>query len=213
MVSTPGFISRRASRLVAALGAAFALMGAEQANAGLLVASAPDCDDQVLEHPFVQWADPASYTLVPQGSFATGATSWTLSEAEVVAENEPFRVRDDHRSASVRIEGGGSATSPTMCVGVLHPTLRFFARNAGSLTETLTVEVLFEDELGQVQSVSLGEVTGHSTWAPTLPLPVLANLLAVLPDERTPVAFRFGSPASSGPWLIDDVYVDPYSKG
>ena len=213
MVSTPALISRRAFRLVGALGAALALMGAEQANAGPLVASAPDCDEQVLEHPFVQWADPASYTLVAQGSFATGATSWTLAEAQVVAENEPFRVRGDHRPASLRIEAGGSATSPTMCVGVLHPTLRFFARNAGSLTGTLTVEALFEDAQGQVQSVSLGEITGHSSWAPTLPLPVLANLLALLPDERTPVAFRFSSPASSGPWLIDDVYVDPYAKG
>jgi hypothetical protein len=202
----------RAGKLMAAVGAILALTGADRAQAGVLAASATQCDEQVLEHPFVRWADPAAYTLLPEGSFATGARSWRLSGATVVAENEPFRVRGDHRAASLRVDAGGSATSPALCVGIGHPTLRFFARNAGLSTGTLAVEALFEDELGDVQSLPIGQVGGHSDWAPTLPLPVVANLLAVLPDERTPVAFRFRS-SSSGAWLIDDVYVDPYSKG
>ena len=200
-------------RLIVALGATFALLGAGQAEAGVLATTASDCDQQVLEQPFLPWADPAQYTLLPEGSFAQGARSWQLSGASVVGENEPFRVRGDHRPASLRLDAGGSATSPALCVGIAHPTLRFFARNDGPTTSTLSVEALFEDANGQVQSVSLGQVAGHAAWGPTLPLPVVANLLAVLPDEQTPVAFRFSTSKSGGAWLIDDVYVDPYFKG
>jgi hypothetical protein len=214
MVSAPSFsLNARAGRLIAAVGATLALMGADRAQAGVLVASASDCDKQVLKHPFLPWADPAAYTLVTDGSFAVGARSWQLSGASVVDENEPFRVSGDHRPASLRVDAGGSATSAPMCVGIEHPTLRFLARNDGPLTSTLAVEALFEDEFGHVRSVLLGEISGHSTWAPTLPLPVVANLLPLLPDERTPVAFRFSTSGSSGGWLIDGVYVDPYSKG
>lgn len=215
MLSAPRFpVPAPSLRMVAALGAAFALIGADRAEAGVLVASATDCDRQVLAQPFLPWADPAEYTLLRDGSFGAGARAWQLSSgASIAAENEPFRVNGDHRAASLRLDPGSSATSPALCVGIAHPTLRFFARNAGPVTGTLEVEALFEDALGNVQSVSLGPVSGHSSWAPTLPLPVVANLLALLPDERTPVAFRFSTPESSGAWLIDDVYVDPYSKG
>lgn len=214
MPPAPSFpLPGRSRRLIAALGATFALVGAGQAEAGVLVASAPECDAQVLEQPFLPWADPADYTLLPGGSFGQGARGWQLSGAAVVGENEPFRVRDDHRPASLRIDAGGSVTSPVLCVGIAHPTLRLFARNDGPVTSTLSVEALFEDATGGLQSVALGELAGHHTWAPTLPLPVVANLLAVLPDERTPVAFRFTTSESGGAWLIDDVYVDPYRKG
>jgi hypothetical protein len=39
---------------------------------------------------------------------------------------------------------------------------------------------------------------------------VVANLLALLPNETTPVAFRFT--AQGGDWSIDDVWVDPYGR-
>lgn len=215
MFSALSFPARTATpRLIGALCATCALMGADRAEAGMLVASAADCDQQVLEQPFLPWADPARYTLVPNGSFAEGGRSWQLSGAGVVSENEPFRVRGDHRPASVRVEAGGSATSPALCVGIAHPTLRFFARNDGPVTSTLAVEALFEDSTGSLQSLLLGEVAGHSAWEPTLPLPLVANLLTLLPNERTPVAFRFSvAGGAGGAWLVDDVYVDPYSKG
>jgi hypothetical protein len=44
-------------------------------------------------------------------------------------------------------------------------------------------------------------------------MPILANLLAVLPGGRTPVAFRFTPGGAGSEWMIDDVYVDPYCKG
>ena len=41
---------------------------------------------------------------------------------------------------------------------------------------------------------------------------MIANLLPLLPDARTAVAFRF-SPTGAGDWDIDDVYVDPWRHG
>jgi hypothetical protein len=98
-------------------------------------------------------------------------------------------------------------------VGILHPTLRFFARrSAGSALSTLTVEVLFEDAGGRVRSLPVGAVVAGSAWRPTLPFPVVANLLPLLPGQNTAVAFRF-TVLGSATWQLDDVYVDPHRRG
>jgi hypothetical protein len=39
-------------------------------------------------------------------------------------------------------------------------------------------------------------------------MPLVVNLLPLLPGEQTPVRFRF-TPQGSANWQIDDVYVDP----
>ena len=82
-------------------------------------------------------------------------------------------------------------------------------RAAGS---TLGVEVLYEDLLGNVLTTQIGLLNASSRWQPTIPMPVVANLLALLPDGNTAVAFRFTPQDSSGDWRIDDVYVDPYRR-
>jgi hypothetical protein len=76
----------------------------------------------------------------------------------------------------------------------------------------LRIEVFFEDAGGQVQSLPVGSVLGGPAWQPTSPLPVIANLLPLLPDGHTAVAFRF-VPQGAGSWSIDDVYVDPWRHG
>jgi hypothetical protein len=47
-------------------------------------------------------------------------------------------------------------------------------------------------------------------WQPTLPVPVVVNLLTVVPDLRT-VSFAF-TPVGGATWQIDDVYVDPSAR-
>ena len=201
-----------------ALGAALAglALSASSAQAGVLVSSATDCPDQATEQVFKPWLDLASYTIVPGGTFEDGAQGWTLSGASVVAGNEPWNVHGDGETKSLRIPGGKSATSKTICVGLDHPTMRFFARSSGdsllSVVSTLTVEVLFEDNAGNVQSLPIGVVLPSSRWSPTLPLPVVANLLPLLPGEQTAVRFRFRAVGGAS-WQIDDVYVDPRSRG
>jgi hypothetical protein len=134
--------------------------------------------------------------------------------ARVAAGNESFKVGHASDASSMFIPAGGSVTSPTICVGVEHPTMRFFAkRNTGGTLglSTMTVEVLFENSLGLVNSLPVGVVTPSSGWQATLPMTVLANLLPLLPGAHTPVAFRF-TPLLGGDWSIDDVYVDPFQR-
>ena len=201
-------------RLIAALAACLALaLLPSGASAGPLVASATGCTDPAFENPFVPWLDPAHYVLAPDGTLEDGAAGWTLDGAATVSGNEPFYVHGAGESRSLEIAPGGSATTPAMCVGIEHPTLRFFAhRSGGSLLSALRVEVLFEDAGGDVHSLPIGTHSALGTnWAPTLQMVVGANLLALLPNERTAVAFRFTA-ASSATWRIDDVYVDPYRR-
>ena len=68
--------------------------------------------------------------------------------------------------------------------------------------------VLFEDAFGNVQSSPMGAVTAGGSWAASAPLPIVVNLLPLLPGSRTAVAFKFS--ASGGSFQVDDVYVDPY---
>jgi hypothetical protein len=181
------------------------------AQAGPLVASAPSCDNQAFSQPFAPWLDPASYTLDSGGAFEDGAQDWSLSGASVVSGNESYSVHGAGDSHSLGLGSGGSATSATICVGIEHPTIRFFARNSGSRFSNLGVEVLFEDASGGVHSAPIGSVSSGSSWQPTAVFPVVANMLTLLPGERTPVEFRFT--ARGGNWQIDDVYVDPWRNG
>lgn len=195
-------------RTLATVLAAGALIVPATASAGPLVASATDCADQSLAQVFLPWADVANYTLQPGGDFEPGSPAWQLSSgADGSAVNEPWAVTDEMDGHSLSLSAGSSATSPTMCVGIEHPDIRFFARASSSLA-SLNVEVLFEDAAGNVQSLQIGSVTGNTGWAPTVPMPIVANLLPLLPGSRTPVAFRVT--AASGSWKIDDFYVDPY---
>jgi hypothetical protein len=200
---------KRAVCVLAAAGAA-ALATAAPANAGLLVASAQDCEAQRASQVFLRWLDPLYYEQAPGGN-AESAAGWTLSGgARIVSGNEPWKVGGSRDSSSLLLPRGSRATTGVMCVGIDHPVLRFFAkRNNGWLLDSLSVEVLYETSGGQVASLPVGVVVAGGTWQPTLPLPVLASLLPLLPGEQTPVAFRF-TPVGGASWQIDDVYVDPW---
>jgi hypothetical protein len=182
-------------------------LSASSAKAGVLVASAPNCSDFELSQPFLPWVDTTEYFLNPGGDFENSAAGWNLDGASVVDGNEPWKVSNAADSKSLSLPNGSSATSSTVCVGLEHPTMRFFARNSGSLLATLRVDVNFEDAAGNVVTLPIGLVTGLGGWKPSAPMVVLANLLPLLPGEYTPVTFTFTP--QGGNWKIDDVYVDP----
>jgi hypothetical protein len=193
------------------IGVAGLVMTAPAANAGVLVASAASCDAQNFEQPFLPWADVASYVLAPAGTFECANASWSLSGGAAVTDgNETYSVHGAGEAQSLSLPAGSSATSGAMCVGIEHPTLRIFTRNTGSPTSKLNVEVLFEDATGAVRSLPIGTLTGSASWQPSVLMPVVANLLPLLPGERTAVEFRFSAGSDGGAWQIDDVYVDPY---
>jgi hypothetical protein len=203
-----GSIKRATCALVAA-GAAI-LAAAAPAQAGLLVASAPSCTDSPSSQVFARWLDPLSYQRAPGGN-AESAAGWTLAGgARIVAGNEPWKVGGSKDAYSLMLPRGASATTATMCVGIEKPVMRFFAkRTSGWLLDTLRVDVLFEGAGGTVASLPAGLVLSGGSWQPTLPYPVLASLLALLPGQHTPIRFRF-TPVGTGGWQVDDVYVDPW---
>jgi hypothetical protein len=203
-------LHRRLRHALAVSALASAALVPSAAHAGVLAADAANCDSQSFSQPFLPWTDPASYTLQPGGDFEPGSPAWSLGDGAANADgNEVFNVGRASDSGSLGLNSGSSATSPTICVGIEHPDIRFFARASNTLA-TLKVEVLYADGSGNAQSAPIGTVTGNNGWALTTPMPIVANLLPLLPGAKTPVAFRFS--ASGGSWKIDDVYVDPYAR-
>jgi hypothetical protein len=198
---------KRALGALAAAGVAVLAM-AGPAQAGILVKEAQGCTSSAPRQVFLPWMDFANYVPAP-GGFAESTTGWKLAGgAALVAGNEPWKVSGGG-SRALALPVGSRATTSAMCVGIGHPTMRFFARRtSGSLLSTLNVEVLFEGPLGLVLNLPIGAVVGGGAWQLTLPFPVVASLLPLLPGSMTPVAFRF-TPVG-GAWQLDDVYVDPW---
>ena len=181
-------------RFAVLFSALFALaVSAAPASAGVLT----DCNNPDSAQAFAPFADPAYYFLAPDGGFENGAAGWSLSGASVVDGNESFDLSGGGEH-SLGLSAGDSALSPTVCVGLEHPTFRYVARKtSGGLLASLRVSAVFPGGL----SVPVGTVTGSSAWSPSPVTLIGANLVA------DTVAFRFT--AVSGSWQVDDVYVDP----
>jgi hypothetical protein len=190
--------------LTAALAAAAALPFAATTAAAQDGASC----EQPVSRPFAPWGDLAQYSLVQDGGFEAGGAGWQLSGgARVVPGNEPFQVGGAGDAYSLRVPPGGSALSPPVCITLAHPTLRLFAD--GGLLSTMLVSVVLSDDGGLLQELPIGAVLLSPSWQPTLPMPVLANVLAGLtPAGELRARFRF-TPLL-GELRIDDVYVDPW---
>ena len=176
-------------------------------------AQAFGCPDRALSRPFLRWLDVAHYTLAPNGGLESGSAAWSLNRARVVSGNEPFYVRAKTDRYSLSLPSGSSARTGTTCVTLIDPpTVRFFARNTGSVLSTLKVEALYKDILGTQRAQTLGVLVATSSWQPSLPLPFLATVQhpPLLTDGKVDVAFRFTPLGSLSGWRIDDVYVDPF---
>ena len=199
---------------IALAACAAAALAAPAADAGVLVSSAASCDTQQFSQPFSRWSDMASYTPVPGGAFEQGQAAWTLAGgAKVVSGNETFRVRSATDSNSLYIPAGGVATSPAICVGLSEPTIRWFQKQSNSLlglTGLMSVSVLTETSLGLVVETPVGAGLLGTSWSPSVTGLIVTNLLPLLPNNKTAVAFRFR--AITGSWNVDDVYVDPYQR-
>src|SRR4051794_5052959 len=150
----------RRRRTVVGAAAVVVLFAVPSAHAGPLVDGATSCDSQVLETPFRRWGDLASYVLAPNGT-AENAARWTLGGgAGRALGNEIYYVHAPGERYSLALPPGSSATTASICVGLDRPTLRFLARNDGSPSSVLHCEVLFEDIVGSVHSLPIGDVVG-----------------------------------------------------
>jgi hypothetical protein len=211
-------VKRARNALLGVLAGAALLALPGSASAGVLVASAPDCDNGAVSQPFAQWGDDNNYFLAPGGSFEGSLDGWGLNRARVVDDQEPWRVAGDGGSNALSVSPGGSVVTPVMCVGLEHPTMRFFAHRSGggllAATSQLLVTARTETSLGLVVDVPVGTITtltNGTKWNKTPQQIVLSSLLPLLPGEHTPIQFRF-TPVGTSDWMIDDVYVDPRGR-
>jgi hypothetical protein len=179
-----------------------------------LAAGAAACPSAAVSNPFARLGDPADYILAPEGDVEGAAAGWSLSGGAAPAEdNETFMVTrpTDHRS--MRLPASSSATTPRMCVGVEHPSFRFFAkRSGGTALSRLSVEVVFDDPTGREWALPVGLLTASEAWAPTISLTTATDVLAPILGNAIRMSFRF-RPYAGGVWSVDDVYVDPHRIG
>jgi hypothetical protein len=170
------------------------------------------CPAQKIEHPFARWLDGGNYVLAPGGTFEGSLDGWTLTGgAKVVAGSETFAAHGAGEKLALSLPSGSSATTPQACVGVLDPTMRYFAANDGGLLSLLRVDVLYHPPGGGTLTLPLGINLGGKNWAPSLPVLVGADLLGLLTGGEATVQFRFSPAGLGAKWRIDDVYVDPYN--
>jgi hypothetical protein len=174
------------------------------------------CSERLIEHPFAAWDDTADYFLIKEGALAGDALyDWSFGGGELVAENNPNSLHGEEAS-SLSLGEGDSAESPTVCVTVDDPTMRFFVRNTGAETGTLSVNAVYLDENYEEHTYHLGTLTSEDAgneWGPSPVLELAAPLVELLDEGQTPVTFRFTAEGEGSAWLVDDVYVDPYGKG
>jgi hypothetical protein len=197
-------VGKALAAVVAALVAAIAASGVAAGTA------VPPCPSRTLTQPFLPWGDRDPYFLAPEGSMES-TYSWSLENgARRVPGNEPFYVNSSADRFSLALPYGSSAQTAPMCVTIFNPTMRFFARNSGSASSSLKVEVLYMGRDGIQRTATVGTITGGLSWTPS---PALSFLRYTAPavggGGQTWVSFRFRPTGWGGNWQIDDLYVDP----
>ena len=187
----------------------------ESAHASGLTVSAANCPTVQDSQAFLAWGDQSEYFLAPDGNFANSGASWTLTGgAGAIAGGDGYSLGANPVSTqSLALPNGSSATTPSICVGINSPTVRFMAQNAGAPTSTLEVSATVDTTTGLNVTLPIGDISAAGTWSPTLPLPVVANLLPLLPGNETPITFTFTPQGQGGHWQIDDLFVDPWTRG
>jgi hypothetical protein len=167
----------------------------------------PSCGDAT--HPFAQFGDQNSYFAFPNNGFESGAAGWTLNRSSIGRGNEPWFVNGSG-SSSLSIPPRGAAGSPLVCVNLLDPFWRLFARAAGA-NGPLHVQVVFYGATGNLTGVVNFDdlpAARYASWSPTSRI---RSLLA-LPALTKYAQLRVASGASRGSWQIDDVFVDPWAN-
>ncbi len=180
-------------------------------------ASTDTCTDPSLEQPFSALGDTRDYVLAPGGAFddPTGA-GWTLAGgASVVSATDPFAFGSSTDSNSLSLPPGASAVSPTMCVDLHYPTMRFIGQQLSDQDLGLDVEVFYpnvpEDKQKWERTATI-KSKFKDGWEVTNDIKVKPERGGKTAGWRL-VALRFTAKSDRvGTWLVDDVFVDPRMK-
>ena len=205
-------VARNGLKLLLGVLIIAALAVTSTAKAGLVGTGSASYCDPTATKAFAAYGDSANYASLFNGGFESGSTGWTTSGgAKVVSGNEPAYVSGDRRdSHSLLLPSGSSAYSSTVCFAFGDWHLRLFAKNVGSSSGTLHVQVVVPSLLGGLLTVlDGGTVSGKGTWAPSPRLQLaLCNVTSLLGTRA--VAFRFTPVGNGAAYQIDDVYLDPW---
>jgi hypothetical protein len=177
------------------------------------VASAA-CPSTPTTKAFSAFGDNADYSLVSNGAFETGASGWTLSGASLGADNESYHVHGNADAKSLVINPTGTAVSPAFCVSKDHPTFRLFTRRTSGSWGNLAVRLRWTDSIGHTNETTVGTVDGGTGSWKASPSFMLATALPLWQSGQTlSVRLVFDPEDFGGSFAIDDVYIDPYTKG
>ena len=200
-------IPRRFSLFLAGTLATFtALLLSGAPVAAAQSAGSGTCPTPVVSQPFLQWGDSNSYRLVPDGTFESVPSEWTLSGgAQRTAGSEPYAAAGVQGSWSLALPAGASAQTPFMCAGATERTFRFFARGEG-FAASLLPQVVYQTPFGNL-AVPVSLILPGRSWAPTAILKTGAPLATAIANGTVQLALRFTS--LSGSSKIDDVFLDP----
>ena len=206
-------MKRRTGRILfATTVAAMALLApAGPASAGVLSQSAGDCPATAASAVFSKWLDPFKYSLGPSGAFESASGLSLTGGARILSGNESSYVHSTADRRSLLLPRGATATTQAMCVGLDHPTVRFFAKRPSfALLPLMTVEGVYTDKAGATRSLPfVGVPVAGGGWSLQLPFVATGALLEL--GDHTMMRFRFR--AVAGDWQIDDFYVDPWRCG
>jgi hypothetical protein len=188
-----------APRLVLAAAAA-ALLGFFAFSSAAQACSYPDA-----EQVFAKWGDSGYYELAPDGGFEEGGNGWTFTGgAELVAGNETEFLNEAEDQSSLWLPYRGVATSPKVCVDESTPHFRLMTLNGGDDRAKLRVTVTYEGANARVRTT---DIRADGEWEPTDPLRLEADGLR----ERV-ARISFTPKDDDGDWLVDDLYIDPFSR-
>jgi hypothetical protein len=187
-----------------------ALAVTSTAKAGLIGTGQASYCDPTAEQTFAAWNDSSYYASLLNGGFEGGSVGWALSGgARVVSGNEPFFVGNTSDSHSLLLPEGSSAVSGTVCFATGDWHLRLFAKNVGSRTGSVHVQVIVPSLLGLLSVLDGGTISGDGAWAPSPRLSLLLSNVGGLVGTKA-VAFRFTTAGRGAAYQIDDVYLDPW---
>ena len=194
------FVRRVGTTLALTLVTGIAVLAgtAAPASAGLGLA----CPDPTTQ-AFSKWADYANYAFSPNGGFEGGSAGWSVTAGKIAGENESYFVHGTSDKYSLRLQSGGSAQSPAMCISLFSGKMRFLAK--GDPGAKVKVQIIYRGLLSSVLGIlDGGTYTVGSGWSPS---PEIGMLGGQLPLLTSSVSFKLTS--VNGLVMIDDVYLDP----
>jgi hypothetical protein len=188
-------------------------MTGDTATATETRATEQTCTAPVLSNPLAGLGDSASYFTAPGGRFEDrGTAGWTLSgNAQYNNPQSPFHVLGSNDQESLRLQPGGSATSPAFCVDLDYPSFRFFLADFEARNASLDVEVVYPEV--KTDNVFLSaRLTAGKTWELSPDVMLEPERGGTDPGWRK-VAIRFTAHGDNADFHIDDLVIDPRMRG